>query len=127
MLLCVKHKHSGLNLHQFLTQKYTEQHLPKAMEIHDCCVQVKVLEFKKHLVAALSHLGCFNVSIDCNSNLLKCPVNDLPTPSKQRNSMFILKKTLPQTVQRTGSFHSTFTMAGESKLLPLHQLRKANL
>ena len=62
------------------------------MGIHDCCVQVKVLEFKKHLVAALGHLGCFSVSIDCNSSLFKCPVNDLPSPSKQRNSMFILKK-----------------------------------
>ena len=71
------------------------------MGIHDCCVQVKVLEFKKHLVAALGHLGCFSVSIDCNSSLFKCPVNDLPSPSKQRNSMFILKKkkkmSLPQT------------------------------
>ena len=99
------------------------------MENHGLCAQVKVLEFKKHLVAALSHLGCFNVSVDCNSNLLKCPVNDLPSPSKQRNSMFILKKkkSLPWTDWRTGSFHSIFTMAGESKLLPLHQLRETNL
>lgn len=113
----------------FLTQNYKKQHLPKSMEIHDCCVQVKVLEFKKHLVAALGHLGCFSVSIDCNSNLLKCPVNDLPSSSKQRNSVFILKKkkSLPQTDWRTGSFHSIFTMAGESKLLPRHQLRETNL
>lgn len=63
------------------------------MEIHfghECSAQVKVLEFKKHLVAALGHLGCFSVSIDCNTNLLKCPVNDLPSHSKLRNSVFIL-------------------------------------
>lgn len=78
---------------------FKKQHLLKAVETQDCRAQVKVLEFKKHLVAALGHLGCFSVSIDCNSNLLKCPVNDLPSPSKQRNSMFILlkKKSLPQT------------------------------
>lgn len=92
MLLSKKYKYSNLNLCCFFTQNCKKQHLPKAVEIHDCCVRVKVLEFKKHLVAALGHLGCFNVSIDCNSNLLKCPVNDLPSPSKQRNSMFILKK-----------------------------------
>lgn len=54
------------------------------MEIHfrhEYSAQVKVLEFKKHLVAALGHLGCFSVSIDCNTNLLKCPVNDLPSHS----------------------------------------------
>lgn len=112
----------------FLTQNCKKnQHLLKAVEIHDCHAQVKVLEFKKHLVAALGRLGCFSVSIDCNSSLLKCPVNDLLSPSKQRNSMFILKKkkkSLPQTDWRTGSI---FTMAGEGKLLPLHQLRETNL
>lgn len=90
MLLNKKYKHSNLNLCCSLTQNYKKQDLLKGMEIHDCCAQVKVLEFKKHLVAALGHLGCFNVSVDCNSNLLKCPVNDLPSPSKQRNSMFML-------------------------------------
>lgn len=54
------------------------------------CSGKKLGEFKKHLVAALGHLGCFSISIDCNSNLLKCPVNDLPSHSELRNSVFIL-------------------------------------
>ena len=32
--------------HTKLSKKKKKQHLPKAVGIHDCCVQVKVLEFK---------------------------------------------------------------------------------
>lgn len=90
------------------------------MEIHngrEWGTPVKLWEFKKHLVAALGRLGCFSVSIDCNSNLLKCPVNDLPSHRERRNSVFILLEfsfffsflffpTVPQTDWRTDSFHS---------------------
>lgn len=89
-------------------------YLRKEMEIrdgHECGAWVKLWEFKKHLVATLGHLGCFSVSIDGNSNLLKCPLNDLPSHSERRNSVFMLLSfsffpTIPQTDWRTDSFQS---------------------